>query len=267
VRAQLRELRAAGHEIGLHVHPWWANARYADGHWHLDWSERSICKLEPDRVEAIVSAAIRYLRESLADPDFTPLSFRSGLWVMQPTSVITNVLAQHGIRVDSSLFKGGLVHGLSLDYRPALRNDCCWRFGSDINVPDPRGALWEIPIHTHLVPFWRMLGRKRLKLHSKTRSASQGSPLTRCWRDFLRFRYPRKLDFCRMTFVEMCEAIKRVLEEKQGREKHMPIVVIGHSKDFVDPKTVRSVLFFLQELGVTVTTFSRVLCREQQLSY
>ena len=33
VRAQLRELRRAGHEIALHLHPWWANARYENGHW------------------------------------------------------------------------------------------------------------------------------------------------------------------------------------------------------------------------------------------
>src|SRR5438552_6310746 len=26
VRAQLRELRTGGHEIGLHLHPWWAGA-------------------------------------------------------------------------------------------------------------------------------------------------------------------------------------------------------------------------------------------------
>ena len=130
VRAQLRELRAAGHEIALHLHPWWANARYENGHWRLDWSERNICTLEPNRVEAIVSEAIRYLRDGLDDPRFTPLSFRSGLWVMQPTAVIANVLARHGVRVDSSVFKGGRVHGLGLDYRPALANDGFWRFGS-----------------------------------------------------------------------------------------------------------------------------------------
>ncbi len=119
VSAQLRELRAAGHEIALHLHPWWANARYEDGHWQLDWSERSICTLAPDRVDAIVSGAIQYLRDGLNDPHFTPLSFRSGLWVMQPTSVVGEVLARHGIRMDSSVFKGGRVHGLGLDYRPA----------------------------------------------------------------------------------------------------------------------------------------------------
>src|ERR1700745_634460 len=33
VRTQLRELRATGHEIALHLHPWWANARYEGGQW------------------------------------------------------------------------------------------------------------------------------------------------------------------------------------------------------------------------------------------
>jgi len=267
VRAQMRELRAAGHEIALHLHPWWANARYEGGRWHLDWSERNIGTLEPERVEAIVSGAIRYLRESLNDPHFTPLSFRSGLWMMQPTLVIAKVLTRHGVEVDSSLFRGGRVRGLGLDYRPAMANGSAWRFSNDVNVPDPHGALLEIPIHTQMVPFWRMLGGKRLKLHSKTRKSSEGSPLPRNWRDFVRLRYPRKLDFCRMTFAEMREAITGVLQEEQGRKECSPIVAIGHSKDFVDPDAVRIFLAFLQERDVAVTTFSRMLFPELQLSF
>lgn len=266
VRDQLRELRSAGHEIALHIHPWWVNARYERGRWRMDWSERNIATLEPDRVEAILSGAIRYLREALDDPHFTPLSFRAGQWAIQPTAVIANVLAQRGVRIDSSVFKGGRVHGLELDYRPALRNGGFWRFFHDVNVPEPKGLLWEVPIHTELVPFWRMLGRKRLKLQNKTRSASQGSPLAHHWRDFLRFRYPRKLDFCRMTFEEMCEAVAGVLEEKRVRcGERMPLVAIGHSKDFVDSESVRRFLAFLRERAIAITTFSRLLCQEPQL--
>lgn len=266
VGAQLRELRAAGHEIALHLHPWWANARLEGGHWCLDWSERNVCTLEPDRVEAIVSEAIRYLRDVLDDPRFTPVSFRSGLWVMQPTAVIANVLAQHGVRVDSSVFKGGRIHALGLDYRPALENDGFWRFGADVNVPDSHGPLWEIPIHTQMVPFWRMLGRKRLKLQRKVPSATQGAPLPHRWRDFCRFRYPRKLDFCRMTFEEMREAIEGVLKEGPVRRGERRLVVaIGHSKDFVDSGALLRFLDFLQQRAVTVTTFSRLLCREPLL--
>ena len=76
-------------------------------------------------------------------------------------------------------FKGGRVHRLGLDYRPAIANDRFWRFSNDVNMPDPHGTLLEIPIHTQLVPFWQMLGHKRLKLQNKTRSASQGTPLPR----------------------------------------------------------------------------------------
>lgn len=266
LRAQLRELRSAGHEIALHLHPWWANARYEDGHWRLDWRERSICTLEPDRVEAIVSKAIRYLRDGLGDPGFTPLSFRSGLWAMQPTPVIANVLARHGVRVDSSVFKGGRVYSLGLDYRPALGNDGFWRFGSDVNLPDPHGTLWEIPIHTQMVPFWRMLGRKRLKLQNKMRSAGQGTPLPRRWRDFLRFCYPRKLDFCRMTFEEMRESMQIVLKgRREKREEHNLIVAIGHSKDFVDSDAIRRFLNFLQERSIPITTFSHLVCQRPGL--
>ena len=266
VRTQMRDLRGAGHEIALHLHPWWANARYEGGRWHFDWSERNIGTLKPDRVEAIVSGAISYLREALDDPNFTPLAFRAGQWAIQPTPVIARVLARHGVRVDSSVFKGGRLRGLGLDYRPALRNGGSWRFGNDVNVPDPNGTLWEIPIHTQLVPVWQMLGRKRLNLQSKSRSASKGSPLPHDWRDFLRFRYPRKLDFCRMSFEEMRATVEGVLEEKQiqGGETRS-IVAIGHSKDFVDTQAVRRFLTLLRDRGVAVTTFSQLLSQERQL--
>jgi hypothetical protein len=187
---------------------------------------------------------------------------------MQPTPVIANVLVRHGVRVDSSVFKGGREHRLGLDYRPALGNDGFWRFGSDVNVPDPHGPLWEFPIHTQLVPFWQMLGRKRLNLQSKTRRASQGTPLPHRWRDFLRFRYPRKLDFCRMTFDEMRETVEVVLKERRIRpEERSLVVAIGHSKDFVDSLAVRQFLTFLQEQSARVTTFSRLLCQEPRLLF
>jgi hypothetical protein len=267
VRTQLRELRAAGHEIALHLHPWWSNARFEDGRWIMDWSERSIAGLQPDRVDAIVSAAITYLREALADPYFVPFSFRSGLWVMQPTPVIGRVLARHGLTVDSSLFKGGRVRGLGLDFRPAMSNGSSWRFREDVNVPDPEGHLLEIPIHTEMVPFWQMLGGKRLKLQSKTRKTSEGSPLPRNWRDFVRFRYPKKLDFCRMTFAEMREAISKILSEQLGEKDQRPVVAIGHSKDFVDVEAVRNFLAFLRDRNVAVTTFAHSLRPELQPTF
>lgn len=266
VRVQLRELRAAGHEIGLHVHPWWANATFEGGRWRLDWRERTICSLEPSRVNDIISGAIRYLRDSLCDQSFTPVSFRSGLWAMQPTPVIAGVLARQGVRVDSSLFKGGRIHALDLDYRPALTNGGCWRFSTDVNVPDPKGVLWEIPIYSQMVPFWQMLGSKRVKVHRRTPRVLR-TPLPRRWADFFRFHYPRKLDFCRMTFTELRDALHGILERRKHRQRECgPIVAIGHSKDFVDPQAISRFLRFLRSERVRVTTFSRLLASDPTFS-
>jgi hypothetical protein len=217
-------------------------------------------------VEAIVAGAISYLRDALDDPRFTPLSFRSGLWVMQPTAVIAEVLARHGVRVDSSVFKGGRIRDLGLDYEQALRNGGRWRFSADINTPDPRGPLWEVPIHTQLVPFWEMLGPKRLTLQKRVPKAANGAPLPRRWRDFLRFRYPRKLDFCRMTFEEMRESLKGALSRPQpGAAGPSPVVAIGHSKDLTDFEGIERFLTFLGQQGVAITTFAKLLSRELSL--
>src|SRR5437016_3841762 len=58
VRAQLRELHEDGFEIGLHLHPWWFNARRERGSWKLEYTERNICALPVERIDAIVTYAV-----------------------------------------------------------------------------------------------------------------------------------------------------------------------------------------------------------------
>ncbi|MCZ7636130.1 MAG: hypothetical protein M5U12_08895 [Verrucomicrobia bacterium] len=255
IEQQLRSLRAAGHEIALHLHPWWANAHYEKGTWHLDWTERNLCALPAARIEEVVAGAVSYLRCALADPLYTPHSYRGGLWLMQPTQNMARVLSRHGIRVDSSVFKGGRTRALGLDYRPALRNGSDWRFSSDVNVPDNGGPLWEIPIYTEMVPFWRMLGRKRLRIQRKMPEAANGAPLPRRWLDFLRFRYPQKLDFCRMTLPELARMVDLVRQEdRRTPEVFKPVVSIGHSKDLVDFDTITTFLDWLRKRSISVIT-------------
>jgi hypothetical protein len=260
VAAQLRRLRSQGHEIALHLHPWWANARYKDRNWHLDWTERNICALSPARIETIIGQAIAYLRRALDDPQYVPSSFRGGLWVMQPTKHMARSLARHGIRADSSVFKGGYIRSLGLDYRPALRNGSWWRFSSDVNVPDDNGLMVEFPIYTEMVPFWKMLKPKRLRIQNKVPSSDQGAPLERRWADFLRLRYPRKFDFCRMTAPEMCAVVERAVRNvRQPGRGLEPVVAIGHSKDLVDFRAVLHLLEFLHSRAVAVMTLEKFL--------
>ena len=169
-------------------------------------------------------------------------------------------LAERGIKVDSSVFKGGLQHRHKLDYRPALRNGHYWRFSDSANVPDPQGSLLELPIYTQMVPAWRMLTAKRVGLQRKGSSAVQtGKNKLYRMMDLLRVRHPLKFDFCRMTLDELTRMMDLVIrEDEKNPTSFRPIVAIGHTKDLVDFETVESFLSFLDEKGITVSTFKNV---------
>jgi hypothetical protein len=257
VKEQVRNLDRAGFEIGLHLHPQWCNAYRQGVNWVLDDSEYSLCKLPATRISVIVSEAIKYLRELVGRSDFTPLSFRAGNWLFQPTEPAASILAQSCIRVDSSVFRGGRQHNHGLDYRRTPKGQYFWQFGSDVTAADPRGSLMEIPIHTEMVPLWRMQAAKRLAL-GNTFGAAGRRPVGAFnrIRDFLRLNHPLKLDFCRLTAAQMIAMVRRILEvDRKEPGIHRPIVAIGHTKDLSDLGAVDEFLAFLNANGIAVTTF------------
>ena len=167
VKRQIRDLYCEGHEIALHVHPQWYNGSYKNGKWELDNSEYNLCVLPEQRIAEIVDQSVNYLCSILSDPHYTPLSFRAGNWLFQPTGNLAKRLIEHGIKIDSSVFKGGLQHQHGLDYRSAVKNGYFWKFQDDVNKPDVGGKMMEIPIHTQMVPPWKMATKKRLGLQQK----------------------------------------------------------------------------------------------------
>jgi hypothetical protein len=257
VKRQVKELYQEGFEIALHLHPQWSNARYAKGRWQLDYGEYNLCTLSRPRIAHIVESSLNYLRRLVDRPDFTPLSFRAGNWLFQPTETAAGVLAEKGIKIDSSVFKGGRQRNTSLDYRRALTNGYYWSFEVDVTEPDRTGSWFEIPIYTEMVPFWKMPTSKRLGLGNTFGATGQSATIKlNRFVDFMRIRYPLKLDFTRMTLDELTSMIGRIIRRDRAEPaQYKPIVAIGHTKDLVDPQTVDAFLSFLRTNGIAVSTF------------
>jgi peptidoglycan/xylan/chitin deacetylase (PgdA/CDA1 family) len=263
VKRQLQELYVQGHEIALHLHPQWCNARYLHGKWVLDYSEYNLCALPEKRIDEIVDRSITYLRTVLAASDFTPLSFRAGNWLFQPTATTAKVLERHGIKIDSSVYKGGLQHQYKLDYRRAEGNGYFWRFQSDVNTPEPNGVMLEIPIYTRMVPFWKMATSKRVGLQQKGSSGARTAK-QRLYRlqDRARFWHPLKFDFCRMTINELTRMVDTaIIEDQLDSASFKPLVAIGHTKDLVDFETVELFLSYLGRKRIAVSPFGDVYHR------
>ncbi|HXH47956.1 MAG TPA: hypothetical protein VNM47_01160 [Terriglobia bacterium] len=263
VKRQIREFYRDGFEIGLHLHPQWCNASHDRGTWRLDYSEYNLCTLPSSRIRQIVDRSCAFLQHLVDQGSFAPLSYRAGNWLFQPTQAAASILAEKGMRIDSSVFKGGVIHQYHLDYRPALRNGYFWRFSCDVNKPDPLGPWIELPVHTEMVHFWEMLTVKRMSF-SRGSGASSRSVRKRLAKilDRTRFRYPLKLDFCRMTINELVTMVETVIrEDRDDPDLCRPIVAIGHTKDLTDPQTVNLFLSFLQGKGIKVSTFKDVYPR------
>lgn len=263
VKRQVRELYEEGHEIALHIHPQWHNARYIYGKWELCYNECNLCALPKERIAEIVDRSITYLRNILAAPDFTPLSFRAGNWLFQPTQNASDVLAERGIKIDSSVFKGALRHQYKLDYLRAAKNGYYWRFQDDVNIPDSHGKLLEIPIYTKMAPFWKMITPKRIGLQHKDFSG----PLTAMQilyrlQDVARFLHPLKFDFCRMAISELTRMVDAVIrDDLRDPASFKPLITIGHTKDLVDFETVKSFLSYLERKNIAVSTFEKAFRR------
>jgi hypothetical protein len=265
VERQIREFHVQGFEIALHLHSQWCDASNQEGNWKLNYSEYNLCTMPKARIAEIVDRSLAWLRGVLGVPEFTPLSFRAGNWLFQPTATAAEVLSERGIRIDSSVFKGGLFHRHNLDYRPASRNGYYWNFEQDVSRADDNGAMLEVPIYTRMVPFWRMLTGKRARLQGKSNRAARQTQSPNApgrmsrFRDYLRFRYPLKFDFCRMTLAELIEMVESVIQEgRQGPGTVRPLVAIGHTKDLVDVETVQAFLGYLKERRIAVSTLREV---------
>jgi hypothetical protein len=263
VKKQVRKLYEDGHEIALHIHPQWCKAHFEDGKWVLDNSEYNLCALSEDRIAEIIDGSIEYLSEFLGNLNFKPNSFRAGNWLFQPTKTVARVLVNRGIKVDSSVFKGGVQHQHKLDYRIAKKNGYFWKFQEKVNTPDNSGELLEVPIYTQMVPFWKLITTKRVSLQQKAPS-DVPTIIQRInrFKDIARLTYPLKFDFCRMTMKELVSMLDRVIkEDKKDPDNYKPIVAIGHTKDLIDIETVEKLLIFLNENGITVGTFYDVMKR------
>ena len=263
VTHQLRSLHADGFEMGLHLHPWWYNARRENGRWTLDYSEYNMCALPAPRIAQMIDRSLAFLRRTLNVADFTPLSFRAGHLLFQPAAAAAAVLASRGIRLDSSVYKGGVWHQHGLDYRRAMANGSFWCFGADANVPDSEGSLLEIPIHTQMAPSWALLTPKRMLLERKAAAAanSRGRLVSRL-REAARVWRPMKFDYCALTREEMKGMIDRVLlDDRTDPSTYRPLVAIGHTKDLFDDEAVRFLLDYLRKHEIPVRTFAEVYDR------
>jgi hypothetical protein len=115
-----RDAFRQGHDIQLHLHPQWKNAKHANGRWRPrgDWS---ILNYDRDAAYAMLEEGKNYLEGLLRpiDADYQCVAFRAGALAAAPSAHLFKSLAHLGIQLDVSITAGVFTndHNLQLDYR------------------------------------------------------------------------------------------------------------------------------------------------------
>ena len=265
VEQQLCDAIRRGHDVQLHIHSSYFKAEYKDGHFDQCIEEYNMAALSYERISEMVGECVVYL-ENLLRPvrsDYKVWLFRAANWSMMPTPTLYRVLVEHGITHDTSVYKGGCQGGnVCYDYRHAYDNLLTYRASSkDINLQDPAGDLWEMPIYTEMRPFWdfispiRIFRMVRAKFHKHKHQSQPQSTTDKndnrklSLRSFF-VKSPLKMDFNQVNGKGLVRMMKNIMRRaKREQIEHLDVVLIGHSKTFVpyNEKTLRPFLQWLAQ--------------------
>lgn len=266
VEQQLCDAIRRGHDVQLHVHSSYFKAAWNGEHFDQCIEEYNMAALSYERITEMVSQSVKYLEDLLRPikSDYKVWLFRAANWSMMPTPTLYQVLVEHGITHDTSVYKGGCQGGnVCYDYRHAYDNLLTYRASSkDINLQDPAGDLWEMPIYTEMRPFWdfispiRIFRMVRAKFH-KHKHQSQPQSVTTDKNDNRRLSLrsffvnsPLKMDFNQVNGKGLVRMMKNIMRRaKREQIENLDIVLIGHSKTFVpyNEKTLRPFLQWLKQ--------------------
>lgn len=249
VESQIRQAAADGHDVQLHLHPQWLEARAgSDGRWHVDRSEWRLGDCPRTRLEKMMDVGTSFLRRTLADvrPEYSPRVFRAGGWCIQPSDRVLKALARRNVVIDSSV-----APGLSLgarrrwyDFSDAPPGRAHWKVDRDVCTPSVSGAVHEVPI---------AVGRYGVAENVRHLLGSYLGGIRRspagCSGSFEGNAEPREtmsaalsklyhlgtsmLDFCKLS----ADALRTVTDDwidscSPAAEGDLPIVAIGHAKTF-----------------------------------
>lgn len=165
---QIDDIVRSGSEVQLHIHPHWEDSFYNGREWVMHVNRYKLADFSKEEAASIITSYTTLLREISGQP---VNAYRAGGWCMQPFSHIAEALHQNGIRIDSSVFKGGYFQSdlYAYDFRNCPSAEL-WRFNEDPCVKEANGRFLELPISNYTLSplfFWKLfiLGRLKPDIH------------------------------------------------------------------------------------------------------
>ena len=274
IEEQVRNAVCKGHDAQLHLHPWWIGANFKKNCWRLRPEYRRISDLpnglgsedDPFSVVGVLTRGKRTLEEMIhtVRPDYECLAYRAGEFWGQPSRKLILGLRRAGLLADSSVINDMYeMEPIPTDYRNAPSSDGYWWTSSDdISESGPIGEnIIEFPVYSRLCPYltnfkWTKLAAT-IKRHLVEKADPNGHGMTSARKSTASARgviknlftkKPIKYDFCKLSATDMILWLQLIINNNRptNKESIMPVVMLGHSKDYWNDHNLEQFLRYIQ---------------------
>ncbi|UKN01378.1 hypothetical protein K6119_16755 [Paracrocinitomix mangrovi] len=168
VAQQIKDLVNEGHDCQLHIHPHWEDCVHDGKEWIMNTDRYKLSDFSDEDIERIV---LEYQAILANHTGKSVTTYRAGGWCLQPFSKIEKSFLKAGIKLDSTVFRGGKNTAGNYYYDfTNIPNKSTWKFSNDLTKEDENGPFSEFPISNYNYSplfFWRLfiLGRLNARNH------------------------------------------------------------------------------------------------------
>ncbi|MGN6646652.1 MAG: hypothetical protein ACTHJT_08980 [Cytophaga sp.] len=224
---QLNQLKEAGHDMQLHIHPHWEDSFYTGNGWKMNTDRYRLDQFSDEYIQQIITSYHSIITELTGK---APMAFRAGGWCMPPWNKVSETFKKLGVWIDSTVYEKGFLNegNIQFDFSKAPQADQ-WLFERDPLEQDSIGYFLELPISSvRLSPlfFWNLYVRGRLNrpLHS---SMGDGVPMAQPGvRNKVLTSYSQQALSCDGYYASLLKPEF----QKRLKKQDDTMVVIGHPK-------------------------------------
>jgi hypothetical protein len=164
IENQIQKAALEGHDIQLHIHPQWVNARYFENKWDLDfanWRLGDFFSNSKYSIKDLIQESKIYLEELISEviPDYKCIALRAGGYNVMPSETVFSAMKEVELKIDSSVYPGGYENSSlsKFDYRHvSVKLEYWWGDEGDITLPSKsKKEILELPVFALPVIRWR----------------------------------------------------------------------------------------------------------------
>ena len=254
---QVVDMIKRGHDVQLHLHPQWVDAKWEEGQWVVDLGNWRLSDFNSPSMtlKQLVSRGKQTLEGIIQPycPGYECYAVRAGGYNAQPSETIVEVMRECGLKVDSSVVPGAIEQGaLSIyDYSCAPAGVGKWHVADKLEEASKEPTdIIELPVVSfpimRLLKFMSLTRIKSILLNRKSAQASfsaktstggNSGGILRKISFFFKKEY-QTWDYCLFP----CWLHRYFLRKISKQKSRDTFVVIGHPKSLVSTKSLEFLL-------------------------